>query len=52
MLGQQKHRRSIWIVISILIAIVILSAGFLRLYRTELLFLEDVGLDSIFSEKK
>jgi len=51
MLGQQKHRRSIRIVISILIAIVILSAGFLRLYRTELLFLEDVGLDSIFSEK-
>ena len=48
---QQKHRRSIWIVSSFFTVISLFSAVLLRMYRTEILFLEDVGLDTIFSEK-
>lgn len=46
----QKHRQLVCVAIGLFTVIAIFSVVLLRIYRTEILFLEDVGLDTIFSE--
>ena len=46
----QKHRRLVCIAVGLFTVIALFVAIFLRIYWTEILFLEDVRLDSIFAE--
>lgn len=48
---QPTRKRLVWIIAGFFTFIALYSIVFLRMYRREILFLEDVGLDSIFSEK-